>query len=202
MIMNSLTDIRGIGPALAKRLEAAGIVDCAALQAADPAVLTSIPGVTGTRVAAWKQAIAEMDATAAADTALEADITTDSVEAPADVADVVVVLPTAALPTLEEPDTSADRAPKAKKGKAKTKANDKPKAKKKKDAKKSDTAASDSKKDEKKKTAKKSKKKKKAAVADKAAKSKKKKAAKKKSDAKGKAKTTNAKAKKKKARAA
>lgn len=196
MIMNSLTDIRGIGPALAKRLEAAGIVDCAALQAADPAVLTSIPGVTGTRVAAWKQAIAEMGATAPADTALEADITTDPVEAeaPADVADVVVVLPTAALPTVEEPDTTAEHAPKAKKGKAKTKANDKPKAKKKKDAKKSDTAASDSKKDEKKKTAKKTKKKKKAAVADKAAKSKKKKAAKKKSDAKGKAKKKKAKA--------
>jgi hypothetical protein len=189
--MTALTDINGIGPALAKRLEAAGIVDCTALAAADPATLTSIPGVTEARLAAWRQALAQMDLTASSNPAPEADTDaktgaeTDAAEASSPAADVVVMLPTAALPLEDELPPAEDQTPKkpkAKKdkGKGKDKAKDKPKTKKKKS-----------------KTADEPKKKKKTK---KDAKAKKKKAGKKASEAK--AKKTKAKSKKKKAKAA
>lgn len=185
--MTALTDINGIGPALAKRLEAAGIVDCTALAAADPATLTSIPGVTEARLAAWRQALAQMDLTVSSNPAPEADTDaktgaeTDAAEASSPAADVVVMLPTAALPLEDELPPAEDQTPKKPKAKkGKDKAKDKPKTKKKK-SKKADA----------------SKKKKKTK---KDAKAKKKKAGKKASEAK--AKKTKAKSKKKKAKAA
>ncbi|WP_300585629.1 helix-hairpin-helix domain-containing protein [Marivita sp.] len=199
--MTSLTDINGIGPALAKRLEAAGIVDCSALAAADPAALTSIPGVTETRLAAWQKAIAEMGITvpsglpATAATPSETPMAEGDAKTP-----VVVALPTAALPEVEATDGADTPVPKKTKAE-KTKAKDEPKAKKKKDgskskaAKDSDKTASKSKASDKKKT-----KKKKSSANDKPTKTKKKADKKKKSDAK--AKSTKAKAKKKKAKAA
>lgn len=182
--MTALTDINGIGPALAKRLEAAGIFDCTALAAADSTTLTSIPGVTDARLAAWRQAIAQMGLTTSSNPVPEAatDAETGAAEAPSPAADVVVMLPTAALPLEDELTPAEDQTPKkpkAKKGKGKAKAKDKPKTKKKKS-----------------KTADASKKKKKK----KDAKAKKKKAGKKASEAK--AKKTKAKGKKKKAKAA
>ena len=56
--MTRLTDIHGIGPALAKRLEAAGIVDGKTLAEADPSVLTAIPGVSALRAATWQKTAA------------------------------------------------------------------------------------------------------------------------------------------------
>ncbi len=181
--MTALTDINGIGPALAKRLEAAGIVDCTALAAADPTTLTSIPGVTDARLAAWRQALAQMGLTTTSNPvpAAATDAETGAAEASSPAADVVVMLPTAALPLEDELTPAEDQTPKktkAKKGKGQAKAKDKPKTKKKKS-----------------KTADASKKKKK-----KDTKAKKKKAGKKASEAK--TKKTKAKGKKKKNKAA
>ena len=182
--MTALTDINGIGPALAKRLEAAGIVDCTALAAADPTTLTSIPGVTEARLAAWRQALSQMGLTASSNPVPEAatDAETGAAEASSPAADVVVMLPTAALPLEDELTPAEVQTPKktkAKKGKGKAKAKDKPKTKKKK----SKTADASKKKKTKKDT-----------------KAKNKKAGKKASEAK--AKKTKAKGKKKKAKAA
>ncbi|MFA8384022.1 MAG: helix-hairpin-helix domain-containing protein [Pelagibaca sp.] len=65
--MTRLTDFHGIGPALAKRLEAAGIVDGKTLAEADPAVLTAIPGVSALRAATWQKTAAESALTAPSD---------------------------------------------------------------------------------------------------------------------------------------
>jgi hypothetical protein len=197
--MTSLTEIKGIGPALAKRLEAAGIADCDALSAADPVALASIPGVTEARMATWKKAIAEMGANVASGSPAKAATPSETLMAEGDAeTPVEIALPTAALSEVEATDGADTPAPKKTKAK-KTKAKDEPKAKKKKDgskaksAKDSDKTASKSKASDKKKT-----KKKKASADDKPGKTKKKADKKKKSDAKAK----SAKTKKKKAKAA
>lgn len=204
--MTSLTDINGIGPALAKRLEAAGIVDCSALAAADPAALTSIPGVTEPRLAAWQKAIAEMGKTVPSGLPAKAPNPSDTPKAVADVdTPVVDALPIATVPETDPTEGADTPAPKKTKAK-KTKAKDDPKAKKKKDASKAKSAKVSVKTDSQPKVSDKKKTKKKTASADdKPAKTKKKADKKKKSDAKDKntkAKNTRAKAKKKKAKAA
>jgi hypothetical protein len=111
--------------------------DCTALAAADPTTLTSIPGVTEARLAAWRQALSQMGLTASSNPVPEAatDAETGAAEASSPAADVVVMLPTAALPLEDELTPAEVQTPKktkAKKGKGKAKAKDKPKTKKKK----------------------------------------------------------------------
>ncbi|MDW4499208.1 helix-hairpin-helix domain-containing protein [Sulfitobacter sp. D35] len=52
--MSKLTDIKGIGPAFAKRLVAAGIADATVLAGAKVEDLTAVPGVTENRAKDWK----------------------------------------------------------------------------------------------------------------------------------------------------
>jgi len=150
--MTKLTDIPGIGPALAARLEAVGIADPAALIGADMDMLTGIPGVTATRVAVWKAAATGGPATVptrrprkvAADRAVSPASPEPEDAAPVDAAtprDGELSAP-AAIPVLAEvagADNAAATAPskkKAAKAKADKKKSDKKKADKAKAAKK------------------------------------------------------------------
>lgn len=135
--MTRLTDIHGIGPALAKRLEAAGIVDGETLAKADTAVLTAIPGVSASRAAAWQETAAGNAPTASSD--IQAD--------QPDTTLVVLAVPSADAAPVEDAPVEAAK-PKAEKKpakgkkkdeKAKTKKADKPaKAKKAEKSKKAD----------------------------------------------------------------
>lgn len=137
--MTRLTDIHGIGPALAKRLEAAGIVDGKTLAKADTAVLTAIPGVSASRAAAWQKTAAGNAPTASSD--IQAD--------QPDTTLVVLAVPSADAAPVEDapveaakPKAKAEKKPakgKKKDEKAKTKKADKPaKAKKAEKSKKAD----------------------------------------------------------------
>lgn len=187
--MTRLTDIHGIGPAMAKRLEAAGIVDGKTLAEASLALLSAIPGVSALRATTWQKT--------AADTALTApsDIPTDQ----PDTTVVVFAVPSAdTAPVNDAPVEPSE--PKAK-AKAKAKAKKKPaKGKKKDDKAKSKKAEKLAKPKKAEKPAKKAEKSKKAAAKAKKTETKKKASAKKKSADKAKAdkaKKTKAKSKKK-----
>ncbi|MDP4993255.1 MAG: helix-hairpin-helix domain-containing protein [Marivita lacus] len=117
--MTRLTDIHGIGPALAKRLEAAGIVDGKTLAKADTAVLTAIPGVSASRAAAWQETAAGNAPTASSD--IQAD--------QPDTTLVVLAVPSADAAPVEDAPVEAA------KPKAKAKAEKKPAKGKKKDEK-------------------------------------------------------------------
>jgi hypothetical protein len=125
---------------LAKRLEAAGIVDGKTLAKADPAVLTAIPGVSASRAAAWQKTAAGNAPTASSDVPADQPDTTLVVFAvpSADAAPVKDAPVEAAKPKAEKKPAKG----KKKDEKAKTKKAEKPaKAKKAEKSKKADTDA-------------------------------------------------------------